>query len=330
MKHLFFLVGWVAIVATGIGCKEVFSPKGEYEKRMVVYCVLSNQSARQYARVYSTYDPSSNNPLSIVTDNPVVDASVLLEAGGNAWPMKDTTVMRDDTSRYSSGIKAFVLNPFEPVGKTTYRITVNSPTMGQAYAETIMPGKGEINVSAIYMMNTPLKYLDGSLLVSELISPTTQGVLVRMFVEIILTTAGNAVVRMEVPSSILSSANTAGETTRQIPIYPKLSRTTYGDLSISQDYYQATQFSVEAFIYVLNLFDTQYAAKGFEYNRAIFYLYQTDKNLYRGYSITNGFNDEHSIRTDEPDFSNVHGGLGIVGSFRVDSAAYSLPPVITH
>jgi hypothetical protein len=46
---------------------------------------------------------------------------------------------------------------------------------------------------------------------------------------------------------------------------------------------------------------------------------QVEENLYKYYNLANGFQDPYSIRTDQPDFSNIQGGLGIFGAMTLDS-----------
>lgn len=48
-------------------------------------------------------------------------------------------------------------------------------------------------------------------------------------------------------------------------------------------------------------------------------LLQLDATLYDYYSISNGFNDPLTMRTERPVFTNVNGGLGFLGSASYDS-----------
>ncbi len=61
------------------------------------------------------------------------------------------------------------------------------------------------------------------------------------------------------------------------------------------------------------------------FNRVVFQLLQTDKNLFNYYNTTHAFRDPQSIRLDEPLFSNISGGFGIVGAYTLDSLVHLLP-----
>jgi hypothetical protein len=69
----------------------------------------------------------------------------------------------------------------------------------------------------------------------------------------------------------------------------------------------------------------QYGAQNVQFRHAMFELIQVDPPLYNYYNIVNGFQDEFSVRTDLPDYTNIRGGVGVFGSFTVDSVLVSLP-----
>jgi hypothetical protein len=53
-------------------------------------------------------------------------------------------------------------------------------------------------------------------------------------------------------------------------------------------------------------------------------LTQVEDNLYKYYNIVNGFQDEFSIRTDLPDYTNIRGGVGLFGAMTEDSVVVDL------
>ena len=65
------------------------------------------------------------------------------------------------------------------------------------------------------------------------------------------------------------------------------------------------------------------------FRQANCYLVQTDQALYVYYNVANGFRDAFSIRMDQPDYSNIEGGLGVFGSYNVDKKSYELPSIIS-
>ena len=62
-----------------------------------------------------------------------------------------------------------------------------------------------------------------------------------------------------------------------------------------------------------------------EFKRVIVAIIQADRHLYSYFSLVGGFRDEFSIRVDEPNYTNIDGGLGFFGSFTADSVSVTLP-----
>jgi len=50
--------------------------------------------------------------------------------------------------------------------------------------------------------------------------------------------------------------------------------------------------------------------------------------LYNYYGIANGFRDPNTIRVDEPDFTNIAGGVGVFGGFVQDTLVVALPAIL--
>ncbi|MBE0557864.1 MAG: hypothetical protein IH628_11585, partial [Proteobacteria bacterium] len=59
--------------------------------------------------------------------------------------------------------------------------------------------------------------------------------------------------------------------------------------------------------------------------RAEFEFLSTDPHLYTYYNIVSGFRDEFTLRTDEPDYTNIRGGRGVFGAFVRQRVAYAVP-----
>lgn len=59
---------------------------------------------------------------------------------------------------------------------------------------------------------------------------------------------------------------------------------------------------------------------------AVLKILQTDAAIYDFYSISNGFNDPLTMRTEKPVYTNVTGGLGFFGSASYDSTSIQVFP----
>ncbi len=69
----------------------------------------------------------------------------------------------------------------------------------------------------------------------------------------------------------------------------------------------------------------KYGSTKIVFNRVVFQLLQVDQNLYGYYLTTHAYADPHSTRLDEPVFSGVAGGVGLIGAYTLDSLVHILP-----
>lgn len=304
-------------MAALLGCETPFDPKGEFRQQLVVYSVLSTDSDTAWARVYSTYNPPGFDPYEVTTDNPVTDAVVRLTSGSSEWVFGDTLLPRADLSRYQSPIAAYMLTGLSVAPGTEYRLDVVSPTAGSLSAVVTVPGSGFITVSNSYVLQDPT-LTDDNITATTMISPTTWGYSVRLSLIADVWQGGvRRTVRKEVPlsvSEIIDCQNLIGE-------YPRLRRRESEDPA--EEHIQVHE-NVAYRWTIVNL-RSDPAIDSIRFLRAEFELLETDPNLYAYYNIASGFRDEFTLRTDEPDYSNIPGGRGVFGAFVRQRVAYAVP-----
>jgi hypothetical protein len=141
------------------------------------------------------------------------------------------------------------------------------------------------------------------------------GYIPRLTIEFQVVSTG-AVLEREVPLLL----RTPDEENKN-PVYPDIMRAE----AASQKRF-VIAYSLRAYAYTLRKIREEFAEVSFR--GAHCYLVQTDQALYVYYNIANGFRDSYSIRMDQPDYSNIEGGLGVFGAFNVDETWYSLPEYI--
>jgi hypothetical protein len=306
------------LAAVLVSCQEPFEPKGPFEEKLVVYGILSTHTDTQYVRLYTTYDPEGFDPTVVTVDHPILGATVTLTGSGASWRYRDTTVVRWDKSRYTSDIQAYVLVPFRPVQGSSYTLTVQLPNGKQARGTTSVPGKGYLSVVTLHVLDRPESFAEDLYVVAS-IAPGTRGFLVRMFVEFELTVDGERQLRrVEVPMRIRRT--TDGVVYEKI--YPKLQRRTSSETSRNQGS-EYVGFQHDAYLQTLNDIAVAYVRFNPVRKNVIFVLTQTEANLYNYFNIVNGFQDDITIRTDQPDFSSIDGGVGVFGAMSVDSLVVS-------
>ena len=315
MRRRLLLGGALVMI---LGCDTSFNPKGPYQEQMVVYAVLSPDSDTTYARVYRTYDPPGFDPYETTLEHPVTDAVVRLTSDGSSWTFGSTLVAREDTSRYKSPISAYLLPGVSVLRGARYRLDVQSPTAGSIDATVSVPGSGTILVGNSYVLQDPTLTTD-NVSVRITLSSTTWGFYLRLYL-IGEVWEGGAwrQFKREVPLTVIEvidCENFAGD-------FPRLERRE----SSSTAEEHILIFENIAYRYTIASLRSGHDADSVRFIRAEFDFLETDPHLYSYYNIASGFRDEFTLRSDEPDYSNLRGGRGVFGAFALQHVPYAVPP----
>jgi len=308
-KHLFFIAVLSMIVVCS-GCENSFSPTGDYQKQLVVYGVLSNRSDSQYVRVYTTYDLSGRDPAEQTTDTGVRGARVMMMDDSTTYGFKETAIPRDDTARYSSNVVGYVGFPCRLRPGKKYSLAIISD-QGNATATVSVPGKGYVFNYSPSAFQAPRLSADNIHVIIGL-SAEAQGYLVRLFINFDVRNGQNwEHRRLEVPSfgdSLMTPGKYGYSTLTRRPAYSSFN----------------IDFAHDAYLGVLKQQIEGRYGKSFQLTSATFILTQVEPNLYHYYSVANGFQDPYSIRMDQPDFTNIVGGVGVFGAMVEDSVVVNL------
>lgn len=289
------------------GCENAFNPKGPYAEQLIVYSILTTRSDTQYVRVYTTYNPSGFNPLDQTTDTYVQGARVTVGKGDSTYLFRDTTIARIDQSRYATNVAAYVAYPMRIARDSMYSLQVVSD-QGSAYATVTVPGRGAVTANNPFVLNDPGRYAE-DISSTVYLSPATAGYLLRIIVTFEYLEDGVwKQSSAEVPYAGTKEPN--GDLTLN---YPILTRRTASLISPTETVF----FSVGAYEALLAQLQSQHGI--IRLLSAAYVLTQVEQNLYRYFNIVNGFQDEFSIRTDQPDYTDVQGGLGLFGAMTEDS-----------
>ncbi len=330
LYNVFTVLALIASLAI-LGCDETLYPKGSLDKKMVVYSILSNKSDTQYVRVYTTYDPAGFNPLENTTDTPVQDAMVRLSQGASTVQFKDTTIQRQDETRYSSSVAAYILNPYKVQPGKQYTLTVSSPTHGQSTASIILPSKGTITIENTFLLRDPW-YTEDNINLQISISDVTKGFLLRFFLDYdyYVANVGWREAHLEIPLSLSSATNINDFQA----IYPHLiTRTSDPLIRIIQpgkEPKESASFFNSVYRKMIKLVRAAHHPDDLRMKRVIFQLIQTEPQLYNYYSVVSGFQDASSSRIDKPDYTNMNGALGLFGGYTQDTISVSVPDTLGY
>ena len=279
-----------------VGCNEPFGPKGPFVQRFVAYAVLDARADTQYVRLYLNYNPPNYDPHAVPGEQYDTTAVVTISSTSQNYVFHDTLL--------PSSIHAFVNRTFRPQPGSSYSLSATS-SRGAISAETQIPGSGSLAVQNQSTLLFPSSFPTGNVEVQGILATSTRGFLVRFI--FVYSLASDSTVRHEIEIPMSYEQNSAGASA---PVYPQLQRNTGPNPIID--------FPVSSFLQVIaDLTDLN--ATRVLMKQAKFYLVQVDEPLYNYYNVANGFQDKFSIRTDQPDYTNIQNGYGVFGSFNVDS-----------
>lgn len=320
LKHRKYIVA-LAVSGTllGAGCEDAFTSKGEYRDRMVVYGVLSNRTDSQHVRIYTSYDPVGFNPLANTKETMVRGADVRVSDATRQFRFVETMVRRFDKSRYNDDIVSYVAHPFSIEPGKTYTLTVTSPEFGKASSSVAVPKRGRVQFFNPYVLKGGGEK-DEQVVVYGWIRELTYGVLMRLYLVYDALEAGVWVPHIEeVPASV--NQRTGGTTE---VIYPSLRRRESRETIVDKEASEMFVFTRSAYFGQIDSINARYPYGSVHLKYGLGILTQVDRNFYTYWKLVRAFEDEFSIRTDSPDFSNVSGGLGLFGSMVEDSATVDL------
>jgi hypothetical protein len=301
-----------------LSCNQSFDPRAPFQQELIVFSVLSTDRSAQFVRVEGDYMPEGYDPLSSSNNKAVLGASVIMSDGSSTYRLRDSSFLRQDASRYLSPLHAFVLSPFVPQPGRAYAITVQAPGFRSATASVTIPGKGfpATALTTSLVLDNPRAYEDNAdIICNALVSTSAKGYVGRLFADYDVLIGTEWIEgRIEIPLAFID------------PKVPDLAYVTYPQLTPRTADRIVITFKNSVYKAMLqSLSSGRYRTNKLIFNRIVFQFLQADRNLFNYYNTAHAFGDAQSIRLDEPLFSNVSGGFGLVGAYALDSLVHLLP-----
>lgn len=315
MAQFLKYAGTLCVVLLALpGCEKAFTPKGPYADQMIVYGILSNRSDTQYVRVYTTFDIPGYNPLVNDRDRVVRGAEVFISTAGVTTRFQETTVPRAEKDRYPEDLVAYHSYPFRLESGNTYHLSIVSREFGEVSSSVVVPKRGRVQFLNTYV-------LDGhgsneeEIVVYGWIRELTYGVIARLYL-VYEVLEGDVWIRHkeEVPSVV-----TRFDDGTKLISYPSLRRRQTRGVIKDKEINETFVFSRVGYYELVDDVLGRYPAGTARVTHALAIVTQVDQNLYTYSKVVNGFEDEYSIRTDAPDFTNIRGGRGVFGAMVEDS-----------
>ncbi len=281
------------------GCNQPFQPDGAYDGRLAVYAVLTSSSDTQYVRIIRTYQS---------TPGPDVTGAVVDIIPGNGKPavhFHDTTVVHTDAPGTTATYNVYVAYGFHPEPYISYQLTATSPGTGSAGGTTVGLGPAVTTL----LNPSSLGSSPDSIVVASEFGTSAGAYVLRLYVEYQFTINGvTTVEKAEVP--VGSTVDGVGNVTNVYPSFARVPAVSTGNgfatgmTWFPKSYFAATESGIIA----------SHPAGSVRFTSVLYTMTQIDDALYDYYYILNGAPDPSTIRLDEPDFTNITNGLGVIAS----------------
>jgi len=301
-----------------LSCSNSFDSRGPLQQQLVVYSVLSTDRNEQFVQVQGDYMPQTYNPLSSTADNSITGANVVLSVGGKTYTLRDTLLSRVDTSRYKFPIHAYYIGRLPIQRGKDILVSVSTSSYGAVSSSTIVPDQPKITLDPRTgaILDQPNKNpLDAPMIFYIQLSKVAKGYIARLLLYYDVLKGSEWVEEaLEVPVT----SNDSAAYTLDMPRYPQMNAaSTSGQIAITykNGYYRG----------ILNKKNFEYRSTELIFKWATLVVLQADENLFRYYLNVHPNDDPRSVRLDEPMVTTINGGLGMVGSYSLDSLVYLLP-----
>jgi hypothetical protein len=300
------LASALLLLITSVSCDDSFEPKADFSEKYILNCIINGDSTTQYATISKSFDVAGYDPYTNQNDPFLKNMYLELIYKRKAYRMKDTLVPRLGDSRYPGPIPVYYLPNFTPNDGTEIKI--------RAY-----PGQGKILSASTNALNPNNFYFStsnrtiptgnayGSTLKftwKEFYPDQNLNQEIFFAPELILVyyKVENGVEKrhqVEFPMYLLSQEG------KDIGVYPPIANrvNTVG----------FEQPAVDSIMRSISTGDPN--KSNYIIDKAYFRLLIMDKYLATYYSAQQTFLDEFSVRINQPDFTNIDGGLGIFGTY---------------
>ncbi|MBI1939449.1 MAG: DUF4249 family protein [Ignavibacteriales bacterium] len=303
MKKLLLILLISSIAISIFSCDDSVNPKAGFEEVYILNCIIRSDTSYQVATISHSFDVEGYDPYTNENDPFIKDAQIKLFYNNSVFVMSDSSAPRTDNSRYKTQQNFYYTKSFKPMYNRPMKIEAVLPNGKILTAESDVLTLNSIHVYStdkkISLNNTQdvIGFNWGRLNTSS----DNKGVYFSPELVILYAYEKNNVVENLQKKIPLYYIN--GET----PVYPQI-----------ETEIQSCTFEMDVVNRAMAEISGGDLQKGnYKINKAVFRLLVMDAGLAAYYSTQKTFLDEFSMRVNQPDASNIQGGLGVFGSYSV-------------
>jgi len=298
---IFFMVSEALLL---LSCSDQVNPKTDLENVYSLNCIMRGDTTSQIATVTHSYEISGFDPASNTTNPFIAGARIKVYYNDSVFVFRDTTAIRTDISRYTTPIHYYYVNKLYPKSGDSIKIVATLPN-----GKVLSAATKTYQTSSVFFTNQQDQY-------TSIYSYT---IYLKFGWVSVLSTADIASAFFAPDLLIYYHKNDDPAKKRLIKKVPWLYSETAGPV------YPPIQNSIFDIAYDMSTVNRAMSEiagsdpdKGnYIIEGASFRILVMDQNLATYYNAQKTYMDEFSVRINQPDFTNIKGGLGIFGSFTV-------------
>lgn len=287
IKTLLILICVVAFYS----CEDNFNPYGEFKEKYVLNCIIHGDTTYQVATITKNFAAVNGEFVSGNENNFVGDAVLRIWSGDKIGVFKDSVNYDSESNK---NIHYYYTKSFQPYEKSEIEIEAILPDGRKLSSKSIVPEKvtimtdrSDFNITSkidslkVYWRTRQDRPIFSVRLKISYLHFENNGFVTKSFI---------------VPQKYITKDS------KQYPIYPDLSNRTFFEIDrntineamrqIAGNDEKKSDYSISGAVLEITMLDTELTK----------YYYAVNRNM-----------DSYSIKTDETDYTNITGGLGIFG-----------------
>ena len=155
--YFFFIIFCSALF---FSCNENFSPFDEYQERYIFDCILRGDTTLQVATVARTYTTGGFDPYQNTEDPFISGADMRIWYKDSVYRFYDTSIVRQDTSRYKSPMNIYLNRRFKVEPDESIELEVMLPNGRRLKSSTKTAGKVTFSDSSAIFISSEEKYVN--------------------------------------------------------------------------------------------------------------------------------------------------------------------------
>jgi hypothetical protein len=313
-KFIKFLSLLVLIIAV-ISCDDQVDPKTDFSQVYSLNCIIRTDSAFQVATITKSYNVNGYDPYSNTEDPFIKGAQVRIFYDNTIYYLRDTSVARTADSRYKTPLNFYYTKNLFPHRSLPIRIEAILPN-----GKTLSSSGEIISPNTLYLYSSspsipsfnPISRINFNWGELGLIY-RTKGVYYAPELAILYTHEKGGVKRSY--QKKVAMYYIPGSPDKQ-PVYPQI-QTNILSAGFEMDAINRAMEEISA---------GDQNKKNYKIEKAYFRLLAMDAGLATFYSAQKIYLDEFSVRLNQPEISNITGGLGVFGTYTIKNIELEVQP----